>query len=112
MAAGRSTTRVVGDIVIPMTVLEELDAAKKGTSETSRNARQVTLIQWEHLAVVSALLGREITPADLRRNIAVSGINLFSLKGRRFNTSGLFPLGLGGGDALGLLLAGVDALIS
>ena len=50
----------------------------------ARNARQVTLIQWEHLAVVSALLGREITPADLRRNIAVSGINLFSLKGRRF----------------------------
>ena len=49
-----------------------------------RNARQVTLIQWEHLAVVSALLGREITPAELRRNIAVSGINLFSLKGRRF----------------------------
>lgn len=50
-----------------------------------RNARQVTLIQWEHLAVVSALLGREIAPADLRRNIAVSGINLFSLKGRRFH---------------------------
>ena len=50
-----------------------------------RNARQVTLIQWEHLAVVSALLGREIAPTDLRRNIAVSGINLFSLKGRRFH---------------------------
>ena len=50
-----------------------------------RNARQVTLIQWEHLAVVSALLGREIAPADLRRNIAVSGINLFSLKGRCFH---------------------------
>ena len=50
-----------------------------------RNARQVTLIQWEHLAVVSALLGHEIAPADLRRNIAVSGINLFSLKGRRFH---------------------------
>jgi MOSC domain-containing protein YiiM len=49
-----------------------------------RNARQVTLIQWEHLAVVGALLGREITPADLRRNIAVAGINLFSFKGRRF----------------------------
>lgn len=53
-----------------------------------RNARQVTLIQWEHLAVISALLQRQddqlITPADLRRNIAVSGINLFSLKGRRF----------------------------
>lgn len=49
-----------------------------------RNARQVTLIQSEHLAVISALLNREISPADLRRNIAVAGINLFSLKGRRF----------------------------
>ncbi|WP_137887294.1 MOSC domain-containing protein [Pseudomonas sp. 2FE] len=53
-----------------------------------RNARQVTLIQWEHLAVISALLGRTpdqpITPEDLRRNIAISGINLFSLKNRRF----------------------------
>ncbi|WP_339487088.1 MOSC domain-containing protein [Pseudomonas sp. EL_65y_Pfl2_R95] len=53
-----------------------------------RNARQVTFIQWEHLAVVSALLSREaeqpIRPEELRRNIAISGINLFSLKGRRF----------------------------
>ena len=52
------------------------------------NARQVSLIQWEHLAVIGALLGRPaeqpIRPQDLRRNIAVSGINLFSLKGRRF----------------------------
>jgi PhoH-like ATPase len=30
------------DIYIPMVVLEELDAAKKGTSEVSRNVRQVT----------------------------------------------------------------------
>ncbi|WP_306580805.1 PhoH family protein [Dokdonella sp.] len=30
------------DVFIPMTVLEELDAAKKGTAETSRNARQVS----------------------------------------------------------------------
>lgn len=49
-----------------------------------RNQRQVTLIQWEHLSVVSALICRDITPADLRRNIAISGINLFSLKARRF----------------------------
>tara|TARA_R110000868_G_scaffold188018_5_gene430799 strand:- start:910 stop:1317 length:408 start_codon:yes stop_codon:yes gene_type:complete len=53
-----------------------------------RNARQVTLIQWEHLAVISALMGRTaenpITAHELRRNIAISGINLFSLKGRRF----------------------------
>lgn len=30
------------DVFIPMTVLEELDNAKKGTSEVSRNARQVS----------------------------------------------------------------------
>ena len=30
------------DLFIPMVVLEELDAAKKGTSEISRNARQVS----------------------------------------------------------------------
>ncbi len=30
------------DVFIPMTVLEELDAAKKGTSEVARNARQVS----------------------------------------------------------------------
>jgi MOSC domain-containing protein YiiM len=53
-----------------------------------RNARQVTLLQWEHLAVISSLMGRAadqpLLPQDLRRNIVVSGINLFSLKGRRF----------------------------
>lgn len=60
------------------------DRARPGV----RNARQVTLIQWEHLAVISALMGRAddqpVVPQDLRRNIVVSGINLFSLKGRRF----------------------------
>lgn len=50
----------------------------------SANARQVTLIQWEHLSVISALLGTPVSAMDLRRNIAISGINLFSLKNRRF----------------------------
>ena len=30
------------DVYLPMQVLEELDHAKKGTSEASRNARQVS----------------------------------------------------------------------
>jgi len=30
------------DVFLPMTVIEELDAAKKGASEVSRNARQVS----------------------------------------------------------------------
>jgi len=47
--------------------------------------RQVTIIQYEHLAVIASLLGiDEVDPALLRRNIAVSGINLLALKGKRF----------------------------
>ena len=57
------------------------DHARPGPS----NNRQVTLIQWEHLQVLSSLLNKTISAADMRRNIAVSGINLFSLKGRRFH---------------------------
>lgn len=38
--------------------------------------------------MVASLLGRAadnpIVPQDLRRNLVISGINLFSLKGRRF----------------------------
>lgn len=48
-----------------------------------RGPRAVTLIQWEHLSVIGALLdARPVDPTLLRRNIAVSGINLLGLKGR------------------------------
>ena len=35
-------------------------------------------------SVVAALIGKAVAPADLRRNLAIAGINLFSLKNRRF----------------------------
>jgi MOSC domain-containing protein YiiM len=46
--------------------------------------RQVTLIQAESLHTIASHLGLEtVSPADLRRNIVTSGINLVALKGRR-----------------------------
>lgn len=47
-------------------------------------ARQVTLIAAEALAAIAAHIGREVDPAELRRNFVTAGINLFSLKDRRF----------------------------
>ena len=58
--------------------------------------RAVTLIQWEHLAVIAALAHRDAAdPALLRRNIAVAGINLLGLRGRRFRVGGAVLMGSG-----------------
>ncbi len=45
--------------------------------------RAVTLVQQEHLAAIGSYLGQgPVTPAILRRNLVVSGINLAALKAR------------------------------
>lgn len=50
-----------------------------------QSKRQVTLIQSEHLEVIESCLGSEpVSPALLRRNIVVSGINLLALKDKEF----------------------------
>jgi len=74
----------------PMVEIEAVEARRDAgltgdhARPTPRNQRQVTLIQWEHLPVVAALIGKPVAPADLRRNLAIARINLFSLKNRRF----------------------------
>ncbi|HEY0181898.1 MAG TPA: MOSC domain-containing protein [Rhodopila sp.] len=51
----------------------------------TNHARQVTLIQAEHIAAIASHLGTgAIDPGLLRRNIVVSGINLHALRGQRF----------------------------
>lgn len=58
--------------------------------------RQVTLVQWEHLAVIAALCGRgNLGPAALRRNLAVSGVNLLALKDREFRIGSVVLRGTG-----------------
>jgi MOSC domain-containing protein YiiM len=90
------TEGVVGAIVIrpirrePVKRVQEAMAiADRGLEGDRYNnkggSRQVTLIQQEHLEAVGSFMQREpIDPALTRRNIVVRGINLLTLKGRRF----------------------------
>lgn len=65
-------------------------------ARSGRSKRQVTLIQWEHLAVVGSILGRDSIPPELlRRNIAVSGINLLAFRDQRFRIGDVLLEGTG-----------------
>jgi MOSC domain-containing protein YiiM len=58
--------------------------------------RQVTLIQAEHLEAVAKILGKSEVRADaVRRNLLVSGINLYALRDRKFRIGAILLEGSG-----------------
>ncbi|PTX58071.1 MOSC domain-containing protein YiiM [Litoreibacter ponti] len=68
--------------MIALDDVEITEAGLEGDRHPSPGKRAVTLIQSEHLPVIAALTGIEVTPEMLRRNLVISGINLTSLRGR------------------------------
>lgn len=80
----RPERRATLDIVSE--VMAKTEFGLQGDRYAGRSGdRQVTLIQYEHLSVIASILGSpECDPALLRRNIAVSGINLLALKDKDF----------------------------
>ena len=77
------------DKKVPLRVVDTVKVLVKGLqgdhyAGRSGN-RSVTLIQAEHIATITSLLHKDrIDPAELRRNIVISGINLLALKDREF----------------------------
>jgi len=71
--------------LVPLDEVQITDKGLVGDHYQNGGKRSVTLIQYEHLSVIASILGKEaINPADLRRNIVVSGINIMALRKAQF----------------------------
>ena len=77
------------DTLVSVEDVEVTECGLVGDHRAKPGKRAVTLIQYEHLSVIGALLGDDaVAPERLRRNIVVSGINLLGLRNRRFQIGG------------------------
>jgi len=91
------------DVYLPMTTLEELDDHKKGMSEVSRNARQVSRTLDELIAAA----GR----ADITSGIALAGLGNREAGGRLFFPTQAIAASLPPGLQAGLQAGKADNLI-
>ena len=65
-------------------------------SRRGGSPRQITIIQSEHLDVIGALLGQaRVAPGLLRRNLAISGVNVLALKDQVFSVGDVVLEGTG-----------------
>ena len=72
----------------PLKLVDTVKAIENRGLEGDRSKggnRQVTLIQKEHVDAVASFLGKNLLDFTLtRRNLLIEGINLLSLKGKKF----------------------------
>ena len=74
-----------GAAMIALAEVEAIaDRGLVGDRYRASGNRQVSLIQAEHLPVIAALVGRDVVPELVRRNLVVRGINLLSLRNQTF----------------------------
>lgn len=71
----------------PMTAVASVEVQENGLVGDRREnpgKRAVTLIQAEHLPVISSFAGKPVSADLLRRNLVVSGVNLLALRKAEF----------------------------
>ena len=82
------------DIFMPMVVLEELDRAKKGTSEVARNVRQVSRFLDELMTAVDDYF--PLPERDVDKPFLMPVEDVFSIKGRGTVGTGRVERGIAG----------------
>jgi MOSC domain-containing protein YiiM len=92
----RSKRRAPLDALDEVEVVAGVGLVGDHYASKTNGKRQVTLIQREHLTAVAQILATSEVLADsVRRNIVVSGINLYALRDRRFRIGEVLLEGAG-----------------
>jgi MOSC domain-containing protein YiiM len=92
----RSKRRAPLDALDEVEVVAGVGLVGDHYASKTNGKRQVALIQREHLTAVAQILATsEVLAESVRRNIVVSGINLYALRDRRFRIGEVLLEGAG-----------------